>query len=151
MPSLFQRHALRFLNLYPPFVGAGIRVRRIPDGFETSMRLRVYNRNYVGTHFGGNLYSMCDPFFMLILIQRLGRDYVVWDKAATIRFRRPGRGRVHARFVIPTEQVEEIRRTADANGRAEPVFQVDVLDQTGEVVASVEKVVSVRRKAPPAP
>jgi len=149
MPSLFQRYALRMINLYPPFVGAGIRVRRIPDGFETSMRLRAYNRNYVGTHFGGNLYSMCDPFFMLILIQRLGRDYVVWDKAATIRFRRPGRGRVHARFAIPAQQVEEVRRTADEKGRAEPVFQVDVLDEGGEVVASVEKVLSVRRKERP--
>ncbi len=150
MPSLFQRYALRLINLYPPFLGAGIRTRRIADGFETSMRLRAYNRNYVGTHFGGSLYSMCDPFFMLYLMEKLGRGYIVWDKAATIRFRRPGRGRVRARFVIPPGRVEEIRRAADADGKTEPVFQAEVLDEAGEVVASVEKVLSVRRKDRPA-
>ena len=78
------------------------------------MKLRWWNRNYVGTQFGGSLYSMCDPFFMLILVEALGPRYVVWDKAATIRFRRPGRGTVHATFHIPQERIDEIRAAADA-------------------------------------
>jgi Domain of unknown function (DUF4442) len=89
---------IRLLNLYPPYIGAGVRVKTSPDlrTFEVRMRLRWWNRNVEGTHFGGSLYSMCDPFFMMILIEALGGGYVVWDKSATIRFRRPrrrGRGR----------------------------------------------------------
>jgi hypothetical protein len=138
----------RLLNLYPPYVGAGVRVKTSPDlrTFEVRMRLRWWNRNFVGTHFGGSLYTMCDPFFMLILIGALGRGYVVWDKAATIRFRRPGRGTVHATFHVPQEKVDEIRAAADAGGKVEPVFRVDVMDEAGEVVAEVEKLLYVRRQ-----
>ena len=137
------------INLYPPFLGAGIRVRRTgPEGraFEVRMKLTVFNRNYVGTHFGGSLYAMCDPFFMLILIPALGPEYAVWDKAATIRFLRPGRGTVRATFDVPDDRVEAIRAEADANGRAEPVFTAQVLGEDGEVVAEVEKTLYVRRR-----
>jgi acyl-coenzyme A thioesterase PaaI-like protein len=153
VPRLFDRRRLiRLLNLYPPYLGAGIRVRVSPDfrTFEVRMRLRRWNRNYVGTHFGGSLYSMCDPFFMLILMENLGRGYVVWDKAATIRFRRPGKGTVRAVFHIPAERIAEIRSAADRDGKVEPTFHVDVVNEQGEVVADVEKLVYVRRKdAPP--
>jgi hypothetical protein len=89
---------------------------------------------------------MCDPFFMLILIEHLGRDYVVWDKAATIRFRRPGTGTVRATFHIPEERIAEIRAAADRGGKVEPTFRVDVVNEKGQVVADVEKLVYVRRK-----
>ena len=138
---------LRLFNLYPPYLGAGVRVQA-PDlhTFEVRMKLRFWNRNYVGTHFGGSLYTMCDPFFMLILLKALGRDYVVWDKEATIRFRRPGRGTVRATFHIPPERVAEIKAEADTQRKVEPVFKVDVLDEQGEVVAEIEKLLYVRRK-----
>jgi acyl-coenzyme A thioesterase PaaI-like protein len=144
---------LRAINLYPPFLGAGIRVRRTGDGrgFDVRMGLRRYNRNYVGTHFGGSLYAMCDPFFMLILIPALGPEYVVWDKAAAIRFLRPGRGTVRARFHVPEERIAAIRREADANGKAEPEFTVQVLGDGGEVVAEVDKTLYVRRRRPVEP
>jgi hypothetical protein len=89
---------------------------------------------------------MCDPFFMLILMEALGRDYVVWDKAATIRFRRPGRSTVKATFQIPQERIDEIRAAADAERKVEPVFMVEIVDEQGEVVAEVEKLLYVRRK-----
>jgi acyl-coenzyme A thioesterase PaaI-like protein len=139
---------IRLLSLYSPYLGAGVRVKPSADlrTFEVRMKLRWWNRNYVGTHFGGSLYSMCDPFFMLILVDALGRGYIVWDKAATIRFRRPGRGTVRATFHIPPEKVEEIRAAADAQGKVEPTFRVDILDDDGEVVAEVEKLLYVRKK-----
>ena len=153
MPS--SRWKIRLLNLYPPYLGAGVRVRPSADlrTFEVRMKIRFWNRNYVGTHFGGSLYTMCDPFLMLILMEALGRDYVVWDKAATIRFRRPGRGTVRARFHIPEERLAAIRAEADAAGRAEPRFTAEVRDREGEVVAEVEKLLSVSRRgvARPAP
>jgi uncharacterized protein DUF4442 len=95
---------------------------------------------------------MCDPFFMLILLEALGRDYIVWDKTATIRFRRPGKGTVRATFHVPPERFEEIRAAADAQGKIEPTFHVEVMDERGEVVAEVEKLLYVRRKdAAPVP
>ena len=143
-----RRWLIRMLNLYPPYIGAGVRVKASPDlrTVEVRMRLRWWNRNYVGTHFGGSLYTMCDPFFMLILMEALGRGYVVWDKTATIRFRRPGRGLVKATFHIPQENIDEIRAAADAGGKVEPVFTVEVMDEEGKIVAEVEKLLYVRRK-----
>jgi acyl-coenzyme A thioesterase PaaI-like protein len=139
------------MSFYPPFLGAGIRVVRVsPDRrtFEVRMKLGFFNRNYVGTHFGGSLYAMCDPFFMLILIPALGPNYVVWDKVATIRFKRPGRGTVRATFHIADERIEAIRHEADATGRAEPVFTAEVVGAAGEVVAEVDKTLYVRRRRP---
>jgi acyl-coenzyme A thioesterase PaaI-like protein len=143
-----RRWMIRLLSLYPPYLGAGVRVKASPDlrTFEVRMRLRRWNRNYVGTQFGGSLYAMCDPFFMLILVEALGKGYVVWDKAATIRFRRPGRGTVHATFHIPLVRIEEIRAAVDARGKIEPTFHVAVLDDDGEVVAEVEKLLYVRAR-----
>ena len=141
-----ERLILRMINLYPPYLGAGIRVKRpAPDTFVVSMKLHWWNQNYVGTHFGGSLYSMCDPFFMLLLLQALGKEHVVWDKAATIRFKKPGRGKVTACFHLPAGRIEEIRQAA-REGKVEPVFTIEVTDERGEVVAEVEKVLYVRRK-----
>src|ERR1700756_4653555 len=93
----------------PPYLGAGVRVRLAAKDLsrvEVEMRLTPWNRNFVGTHFGGSLYSMCDPFLMLMLMARLGPEYVVWDKSAAIEFIRPGRGTVAATFELPQARVE---------------------------------------------
>lgn len=110
------------------------------------MKLRFWNRNYVGTHFGGSLYSMVDPFYMLMLIENLGRDYIVWDKAASIRFRRPGRGKVTASFRLSAEQIEEIRQGLKSEEKVEPTFVVEIKDEAGTVIAEVQKVLHVRKK-----
>ena len=149
VPTRRERLLTRLINVYPPYLGAGVRVLRSEGDertFRVEMRLRPWNRNLFGTHFGGSLYSMADPFFMLILIDALGHGFEVWDKSAAIRFRRPGRGTVRARFEIPAERIEEIRREAERNGRCEPVFLARVEDGAGEAVAEVEKTVSVRRR-----
>jgi acyl-coenzyme A thioesterase PaaI-like protein len=136
------------VNLYPPYLGAGVRVTRIADDFsaiEVELRPRPWNRNTMGTHFGGSLFSMVDPFFMIMLAERLGNGYVVWDKSGSIRFRRPGRGTVRARLEISPERVQEIRQAADAAGKVEPTFRVEIIDAQGEMVAEVEKLISVKR------
>jgi len=140
---------LKLLRFYPPYLGAGVSVARVaPDlsDLTVEMRLSGWNRNFVGTQFGGSLYSMCDPFFMLMLMMQLGDGYVVWDKSATIDFLRPGRGRVKARFELPRARVEELRAEADAKGKINPTFEVTIVDEQGEAVARVRKVLSVRRK-----
>lgn len=148
--SRFPKHRiLRLLTLWPPYLGAGVRVREVsPDARSVTVELtlRPWNSNWVGTHFGGSLYSLADPWFMLILIEHLGDAYVVWDKAGSIRYVRPGRGTVRARFEIPPERIAEIRAEADRAGRVEPVFKVAITDRDGELVAEVEKRLSVRTK-----
>jgi Domain of unknown function (DUF4442) len=143
-------HALRrWINLWPPFLGAGIRVRHIaPDmkAIDVAMKLRWWNANYVGTHFGGSLFAMTDAFYMLMLMANLGGDYIVWDKAATIRYKKPGRGTVHAEFRLTDSQIGDIREKLKTLPKYEPVFQVAVKDEAGIVIAEVEKRLHVRRK-----
>lgn len=139
----------RFIRLYPPYLGAGVRLTHIAEDFrriEVEMPLRFYNRNYVGTHFGGSLYSMVDPFYMLMLINILGPAYIVWDKAANIRFKRPGKGVMKATFELTEEQIAEIRAAADTQPKVEPQFQVLIKDEEGNVVAEVDKLLYVKKK-----
>ena len=137
------------MNLWPPFLGAGIRVRRIASDFrevEVEMGLRWRNRNYVGTQFGGSLFAMTDPFFMLMVLHNLDDGYRVWDQSASIEFVAPGRGRVHACCRLTDRDLAQIReRTADGDKHLH-LFRVDVTDDEGLVVARVEKIVYVRRR-----
>lgn len=140
---------LKLFNYYPPYLGAGIKVKRLPDddwAYNVSMKLRFYNNNYVGVHFGGSLYSMCDPFYMLILMNKLGRSYIVWDKSASIEFKRPGKGRVSATFRIPKQRVEQIKDEVEQKGKSEPEFRVEILNDKGEVISEVTKRLWVKKK-----
>ena len=138
---------LRFINIWPPFLAAGIRVRwHSARSVDVEMKLRPWNRNYVGTHYGGSLYSMTDPFYMLMLMENLGRGYIVWDKAASIRFRKPGKGKVKAEFRLSDAQLDEIRDKLTTQEKYEPTFLVEVKDEVGDVVAEVQKVLHIRRK-----
>ncbi len=141
---------LRLLfNLWPPFLFTGIHVTRIsPDWrrLRVELRMRPWNRNYVGTHFGGNLFSMTDPFWMLPIKECLGNDYIVWDKAAEIEFVKPGRGTVHAEFNLADEVLDELRAATADGGKTLRWLPVDVIDAQGDVVARVRKQIYVRLK-----
>ena len=135
---------LRYINWWPPLLGAGIRVRRTDPAFrsvDVEMRLTRWNKNYVGVHFGGSLFAMTDPFYMVMLARNLGPEYVVWDKAASIRYKKPGKGTVRAEFRLTDERLAEIRATVDAEGRHDARFVVEIKDESGGVVAEVERVV----------
>src|SRR5271163_5327204 len=148
--TLKRRMQIR-LNIWPPFLGAGIRVRRLTSDWkevDVEMKLRWWNANYVGTHYGGSLYSMADPFFMVMLIENLGNDYIVWDKAASIRFKKPGRGKMTASFRLSEEQIQEIRGALQSQPKIERVFTVAVKNESGDVVAEVENFLHIRKKDP---
>ena len=137
------------LNVYPPYWATGIRVMHVaPDWREARVELRLhwYNRNAVGTHFGGNLYLMADPWLMLLLIQLLGPDYVVWDKSARIDFRRPGAGCVCALVRIDDEVLATMRRETQHGAAYDHEFEFDIRDERDEVVAIVHKTLHVRRR-----
>lgn len=152
---------LKFMNFWPPFLGSGIKVKTVDAGFrniDVQLNMHFWTRNYVGSHYGGSIYSMTDPFYMLMLIQNLGKDYIVWDKAADIRFLKPGYGKLTANFNLSADKIAEIKKAADENYKYEPTFTVQIKNEKGEVVAEVDKVLYVRRKdrardntPPPAP
>jgi hypothetical protein len=150
VPESFRSRLKRWaFNLFPAYRGTGGRVAYIAADFrEVRVRLPLNwrTRNYVGTIYGGSLYGAVDPIYMIMLIQLLGPEYVVWDKAASIRFRKPGRSMLYATFAIDDAELDAIR---DATASGQPVdrtYNVDLVDAEGVVHASVEKVIYVRRK-----
>ena len=131
---------------FGPYVGAGIKIRTIDEHtVESSMALVESNTNYVGTHFGGSLYSMCDPFFMFLLMQNLGEGYIVWDKAATIDFIKPGTGTVTARFHIPPAEIDEIKTALKAVKKMDRIYECEVRNESGETVARMSKTLYIRQ------
>jgi len=147
-PARWLRHGL---NLWPPFLFAGIHVAALADDFRSArveLRMRPWNRNYVGTHFGGSLFAMTDPFWMLMVLHALGDGYIVWDKAAAIEFEKPGRGTVHADFRLDDATLEELRAAAAGGDKVLRWFETPVRDASGDVVATVRKQLYLRRKRP---
>ncbi len=137
------------INSYAPYLGAGVRVTEADmyaGRVRVEMPLTRVNRNYVGVHFGGSLYAMVDPFFMLILINQLGPDYIVWDKAASIDFIAPGRGRVHTIMQVSQEEVRLIRELASSGEPIYRTYPVEILAEDGKLIAKVEKVLYIRKK-----
>ena len=139
----------RVFNLWPPFRGAGIRVRDIGMDFRSvtvELRMGLFNRNALGTHFGGSLFAMTDPFYAIMMMKNLGPDYVVCDKAGCVRFLKPARGTVTARFQLPEERIAEAREKTAGGDKHEPQFSVAIVDQQGVTVAEVDKTLYIRRK-----
>jgi len=141
---------LRWLmNIWFPFLFTGIRVTKISDDFryvKVELRSHWYNRNYVGTHFGGSLFAMTDPYWMIMILRNLGSEYVVWDKAAEIEFVKPGRGLVTAEFKLEEAVLNELRGAAAGNEKVLRWFDIAVIDSQGDLVAKVRKQVYVRLK-----
>jgi acyl-coenzyme A thioesterase PaaI-like protein len=151
VPESFSSRRLRWLfNIHPAYRGTGGRVTYISgDWREVRVRLPLSwrTRNYVGTIFGGSLYGAVDPIYMVMLIRILGPAYVVWDKAATIRFRRPARSTLHARFLLTDGEIRTIRTALETAPSIDRVYEIDLADAAGVVHARVEKTVYIGRKA----
>ncbi|MEO7072083.1 MAG: DUF4442 domain-containing protein [Rhodanobacter sp.] len=144
-PTTFRR----LLNLWPPFLFNAIRVQRISADWsevKVVLRLRLWNRNYVRSQFGGNLFAMTDPFWMLLLMRQLGSDYYVWDKAGAIEFVAPGYADVYAHFKLEPSVVDELRTAAATGAKVLRWFETDVTTGEGKVIARVRKQVYVRLK-----
>ena len=136
-------------NLYPPYWATGISVKTVSRDYRfvrVEMKKRWYNQNYVKTHFGGSLYAMVDPFFMLMLIPILGKEYVVWDQAASIDFIKPGMGTVSAEFLITDAMIKDILEKTSQGEKYLPQYPVEILDNDGGVVAMVTKKLYIRKK-----
>ena len=150
MPESWSSRLTRWrLNWFPAYRATGARITYLAaDWSEARIRLPLnrHTRNYVGTIFGGSMYAAVDPVYMVMLIETLGPGYVVWDKAATIRFLRPGRQTLYASFRLTPDQVVAIRAEVDEAGMIERQFTVELRDGSGNVHATVEKLLSIRRR-----
>ncbi|WP_141733633.1 DUF4442 domain-containing protein [Oligoflexus tunisiensis] len=137
------------LNVWPPFAGAGIVVEELAADYtyvRVALKATIFNRNYVGTHFGGSLFAMTDPFFMLMLMRNMGSRYYVWDRSAHIDFVAPGKGRVVAEMRITPGDLKEMRDGTAAGGKFERDFLTEIIDKNGAVVARVSKRIYARLK-----
>lgn len=137
------------MRFYPPYWFTGIKIEGWVEKYtaiKVSMRLRLHNRNFLGAHFGGSLYAMCDPFYVLIVATNLGENYVIWDQAATIKFRRPGRGKVSAIFKISAEMLANMKQEVHERGRKSYVLNTEIVDESGKIVAQVEKTIYIKLK-----
>lgn len=150
MPESMQTRLLRWkFNLFPAYRGTGARVTYIAGDLREvriKLPLKLRTRNYVGTIFGGSMYGSVDPVYMIMLIHNLGREYVVWDKSATIRFRKPGRTTLFATFRLEESELEAIRAATATGEPVDRFYNVDLVDADGQVHASVEKVIYIKRK-----
>jgi acyl-coenzyme A thioesterase PaaI-like protein len=139
----------RSLNLWPPFLFAGIRVLEISDDWRHArvvLKRHWYNRNFVGTHFGGSLFAMTDPFWMIMTLYRLGDGYIVWDKSAEIEFIEATKSPVYAEFALDDSAIEDIRAATAGGEKYLRWFETEVRTADGQTVARVRKQVYVRRK-----
>lgn len=149
MFGLSRQQKIKLMNFYPPYIGAGIRIKHISQDFrraEIQMKLRWWNKNLVGTHFGGSLMSMSDPFYMLLLMQSLGREYIVWDKASSINFRRPGTGTVTCVFEINETLLNQIRDEVAVLGKKDYVLPLKIVNEAGKTICDLQKTIYVRKK-----
>ena len=147
MPSA--RRLRRILNLWPPFLFAGIRVLELSDDMRHTrvvLKRHWYNRNFVGTHFGGSLFAMTDPFWMIMTLYRLGEGYIVWDRSAAIEFVEATKAPVFAEFTLDDATIDEIRAATAKGEKYLRWFETEVRTAEGSTVARVRKEIYVRRK-----
>jgi acyl-coenzyme A thioesterase PaaI-like protein len=149
MPLVSSRTLRRFMNFWPPLLFAGIRVRRVDEDYrfiEAELKLRWWNKNAMGTQFGGSLFAMTDPFFMLMLQHNLGERYITWDKAAYIDFIAPGRGTVRAQFKLTQDMIDEILSATAEGEKFLPTYHVEITDKVGTLIAKVSRTLYIRLK-----
>jgi hypothetical protein len=150
MPESLRTKISRWgFNFFPAYCGTGARIAYIArDWREVRIKLPLNwrTRNYVGTIYGGSMYGAVDPIYMLMLIKVLGPEYVVWDKAASIRFKKPGTSTLFAKFVITDEEISAIQTALTAAPSVERIYLVELVDTEGVVHASIEKMVYIRKK-----
>jgi hypothetical protein len=150
MPESMRTRLTRLgFNFFPAYRGTGAWVSYLAsDWREVRVRLPLswQTRNYVGTIFGGSMYAAVDPFYMIMLIHNLGPDYLVWDKAACIRFKKPGVSTLWARFVLEQAELDAIRTALESAPSVDREYHIDLTDESGEVQAWVDKTVYIRLK-----
>ncbi|MGY1550774.1 DUF4442 domain-containing protein [Microbacterium sp. A588] len=137
------------MSLWAPNFFSGIRIRRFSEDWThatVELHINVITRNYVKTAFGGSMSAMTDPYFFMLVMHQLGRDYVVWDTRGEIEFLKPGRGVLTAHFHVPKEKADQLRERAAGGTKVLEWFETEITDRDGDVVARVRREVYIREK-----
>lgn len=140
---------IKFANFWPPFLFSGIRIEKLAPDFhyaKVKLKFRFYNANYVNTQFGGTIFMMTDPFYMIMLIRNLGPEYLVWDKSATIRYIKPGKSDLFAEFTLSDQELDLIRAEVKENGKTDWTKQVEIKNSDNVVIATVDRTLNIRLK-----
>lgn len=150
MPESFKSRRFRWgFNLFPAYRGTGGRVTYIADDFRevrVKLPLNWRTRNYVGTIYGGSIYGAIDPIYMLMLMHILGKEYVVWDKAASVRFKKPGKDTLYVQFRLEQDEIDEIRRLAETERSIDRIYDLEIKDKNGVVHAFIEKTIYISKR-----
>ena len=150
MRSFLQKYIRHLWRFWPPFLFSGIRIVKLDPLFryaKVKLKLSFCTANYLGTQYGGSLFSMTDPFYMLMLIKNLGKEYAVWDKSASISYLKPGKTDVFAEFSLSEEDLTLIRSALEKEDRLLWTRQIEIKDLAGDVIARVEKTISIKKKS----
>ncbi|MBU6451720.1 MAG: DUF4442 domain-containing protein [Cyanobacteria bacterium REEB67] len=150
MPESFETKKQRFFfNFFPCYIASGAKVKYIASDYrqvKIELGLNWLTRNYVGTIFGGSMFAATDPMFMIMLIKILGKEYIVWDKAGSIKFLKPGKEKLFATFIVSDEDLADIEEKLATNDKTEKTFRVDLVDSKGVACAAAERLIYIRRK-----
>jgi acyl-coenzyme A thioesterase PaaI-like protein len=150
MSETFSKKIERFkFNLFPAYRGSGGRIAYISDDYHeihVKLPLNWRTKNYVGTIFGGSMFAATDPIFMVMLIKILGRDYLVWDKSSNIRFKRPGKETLFAKFLITNEEINEIKTQLESTKSIDKIYKIELKNKEGKVHAIIEKILYLSKK-----
>ncbi len=147
--TITPKTVLKYIRWWPPLLASGIAVESFNDDLSivtVRMKQHFFNINYVGSHYGGSIFSMTDPFYMFMLLHKLKREHIIWDQGASIDFVNPARGTIRATFTLSDNIVEDIRNTCLTQFSHQAHFDVEVVDETGLTVARVKKTLYIRRK-----
>jgi acyl-coenzyme A thioesterase PaaI-like protein len=139
-----------FFNFFPCYAASGAKVTYIAADYrqvKIELKLSWLTKNYVGTIFGGSMFAATDPMFMIMLIKILGKDYIVWDKAGSIKFIKPGKEKLFATFTVTDQDLSDIEEKLSVSHKTEKNFRVDLVDKDGTVCASAERLIYIRRKS----
>ncbi len=150
MPESMSTTIMRWgFNFFPAYRGTGARITYIARDFREvriKLPLNWRTRNYVGTTFGGSMYGAVDPIYMIMLIKILGPEYIVWDKAADISFRKPGKSTLYATFRLSDQEIDLIATASMRHPSVERLYRIELVDEENTVHAVIEKTVYIRRR-----
>ena len=150
MPESFKSRRARWgFNLFPAYRGTGGRVTHIADDWHrvsVKVPLSWRTRNYYGTIYGGSIYGAVDPIFVLMLVKILGGEYIVWDKAAKIRFKKPGKETLYVDFILTPDEIAAIRDLAENERSIDRIYNIELRDKAGVVHAIIEKTIYIAKK-----
>lgn len=150
MPESWRSRLERWgFNFFPTYRSTGAWITYIADDYrEIRIKLPLgwRTRNYVGTMFGGSMYAAGDGVFMVMLIKTLGPGFIIWDKTATVRFRKPARTTLYGRFLLSPEEIEDIRTSTAGGDAVERIHRVELTDRAGTVHAEIEWLIHIRRR-----